>query len=82
MYKVDIFVHYKESILDPQVEAVNKTFARLAYDQVEGFRQGKHFELKLAKETEDIEALIEKICHDILVNQVMETYHYTITEEA
>lgn len=82
MYKVDIYVNYKESILDPQVEALNKSFNRLGYSQIEDFRQGKHFELKLAKETEDIEALVEEICRKILVNEVMESYHYTISEEA
>ncbi|MCR8968811.1 phosphoribosylformylglycinamidine synthase subunit PurS [Facklamia sp. 7083-14-GEN3] len=80
MYKVEVFVTYKESILDPQGEAIKGSVHRMGVDQVKEIRQGKYFELKIEKGQEEVETLVEKICDKILANPVMESYRYTITE--
>ncbi|MGX7106940.1 phosphoribosylformylglycinamidine synthase subunit PurS [Hutsoniella sourekii] len=80
MYKVEIFVTYKESILDPQGEAIRDAVNQMGYQSVESIRQGKYFELEVNKEVEDVEALVEAICDQLLANVTMETYRYTIKE--
>ncbi|MGX7108399.1 phosphoribosylformylglycinamidine synthase subunit PurS [Facklamia miroungae] len=80
MYKVEVFVTYKESILDPQGEAIKGSVHRMGIDQVEEIRQGKYFELKIKKGQSDVESLVEEICDKILANPVMESYRYSITE--
>ncbi|MGX7091600.1 phosphoribosylformylglycinamidine synthase subunit PurS [Hutsoniella sourekii] len=80
MYKVEIFVTYKESILDPQGEAIKDAVNQMGYQAVESIRQGKYFELEVNNEVEDVEALVEAICDQLLANVTMETYRYTIKE--
>ena len=80
MYKVEVFVTYKESILDPQGEAIKGSVHRMGLNQVQEIRQGKYFELKIDKSEADVKETVEVICDKILANPVMESYRYTITE--
>ncbi|WEV61306.1 phosphoribosylformylglycinamidine synthase subunit PurS [Streptococcaceae bacterium ESL0729] len=84
MYFVKVYVTYKESVLDPQGEAVKGAIHRLGYDEIEEVRIGKYFELKVAKSDRDIEPVIEEICDKLLANVNMETYRYEVelVEEA
>jgi phosphoribosylformylglycinamidine synthase len=83
MYFVKVFVTYKESVLDPQVEAVKGAVHRLGYDEIDEIRIGKYFEIKVAKSDRPVEEAIEEICDKLLANVNMETYRYEIvaTEE-
>ncbi|MEC6748355.1 phosphoribosylformylglycinamidine synthase subunit PurS [Marinilactibacillus sp. XAAS-LB27] len=79
MYNVKVFVTYKESILDPQGEAVRGAVHRMGFDEIEDIRIGKYFEIKVSsQEGRDIEETIETICDKLLANVVMETYRYEI----
>lgn len=80
MYKVEVFVTYKESILDPQGEAIKGSVHRMGYNDVQEIRQGKYFEMKIEKNDQNIEEIVEKICDKILANPVMESYRYSISE--
>lgn len=82
MYLVKVYVMYKESVLDPQGEAVKGAVHRLGYEEIEDIRIGKYFEIKVAKSTRSIEATIEEVCDKLLANVVMESYRYEIQEEA
>ncbi|WP_207940848.1 phosphoribosylformylglycinamidine synthase, purS protein [Enterococcus sp. DIV2402] len=83
MYFVKVFVTYKESVLDPQGEAVKGAVHRLGYDEIDEIRIGKYFEIKVAKSDRPVEEAIEEICDKLLANVNMETYRYEIvaTEE-
>lgn len=80
MYQVEIFVTYKESILDPQGEAIQQAVNQMGYTEVESVRQGKYFELEIAKDAADVQATVEDICDKLLANVTMEAYRYTIKE--
>ncbi|MBL1230356.1 phosphoribosylformylglycinamidine synthase subunit PurS [Enterococcus sp. BWB1-3] len=82
MYFVKVYVTYKDSVLDPQGEAVKGAIHRLGYEEIEEVRIGKYFEIKVAKTEKPIEEAIETICDRLLANVNMETYRYEITEEA
>lgn len=81
MYNVKVYVTYKESILDPQGEAVRGAVHRMGFEEIEDIRMGKYFEIKVAKNEErSIEETIEIICDKLLANVVMESYRYEISE--
>lgn len=82
MYLVKVYVMYKESVLDPQGEAVKGAVHRLGYEEIEDIRIGKYFEIKVAKEaTRPVAETIEEVCDKLLANVVMESYRYEIQEE-
>lgn len=77
MYLAKVYVTYKESVLDPQGEAVKNAVHRLGYTDVEDIRIGKYFEIKLSG-TDSVEGSIAEICDKLLANVNMETYRYEI----
>ncbi|MCC5895408.1 phosphoribosylformylglycinamidine synthase subunit PurS [Alkalibacterium olivapovliticus] len=81
MYNVKVYVTYKESILDPQGEAVRGAVHRMGFDEIDDIRIGKYFEIKVSKQEErSVEDVIETVCDKLLANVVMETYRYEIEE--
>lgn len=79
MYNVKVYVTYKESILDPQGEAVRGAVHRMGYDEIESIRMGKYFEIKVQEHDErSVEEVIETVCDKLLANVVMESYRYEI----
>lgn len=81
MYDVNVYVTYKDSVLDPQGEAVKGAVHRLGVREIEEIRIGKYFEIKVRKTNRPIEIVIEEICDKLLANVNMETYRYEIREE-
>lgn len=75
-----VIVMYKESILDPQGEAVKSALTRLGHEEVTEVRMGKYFEIQVT-ETENIEAKIETMCQELLANVTMEGYQFEIVPE-
>lgn len=81
MKKVAVTVMYKDSVLDPQGEAVKGAVHRLGYDTIEDIRIGKYFEILVNDNEEQVEQVIEEICDTLLANVVMESYHFQVIEE-
>ncbi|MCQ9209921.1 phosphoribosylformylglycinamidine synthase subunit PurS [Granulicatella seriolae] len=81
MKKVLVTVMYKDSVLDPQGEAVKGAVHRLGYDSIEDIRIGKYFEILVNEDEEPVEQVIEEICDKLLANVVMESYHFQVIEE-
>ncbi|MEQ6206185.1 phosphoribosylformylglycinamidine synthase subunit PurS [Enterococcus mundtii] len=80
MYFVKVYVTYKDSVLDPQGEAVKNAVHRLGYDNIEDIRIGKYFEIQVSASEEEVEATIEAIGDRLLANVNMETYRYEINK--
>lgn len=80
MYFVKVYVTYKESVLDPQGEAVKGAVHRMGYEEIEEIRIGKYFEIKVAKSDRSVEEMIEAVCDKLLANVNMETYRFEILE--
>lgn len=78
MYFVKVYVTYKESVLDPQGQAVKGAVHRMGYSEITEIRMGKYFEIKVEKNSLPIEETIEAICDKLLANVTMETYSYEI----
>ncbi|MDR1521961.1 MAG: phosphoribosylformylglycinamidine synthase subunit PurS [Streptococcaceae bacterium] len=80
MYEVKVYVTYKESVLDPQGEAVKGAIHRLGYSEIKDVRIGKYFEIQIEKSNRKVENVVEEICDKLLANVNMETYRYAIAE--
>lgn len=80
MYKVNVFVTLKESVIDPQGSAATKALQKLDFPEVQDVRVGKYIELKLEKTDKDIEVTVHNICKGLLVNKEVEDYRFEIEE--
>lgn len=70
--RVVVDVVPKPEILDPQGQAITRATTRLGFDGVRDVRQGKHFELDVADETDD--DTLHRIAGELLANPVIEDW--------
>jgi phosphoribosylformylglycinamidine synthase PurS subunit len=83
MFKATVFVSLKQSVLDPQGNAVQKALHSMGYDEVEGVRIGKYLELKLnTNDRNEAEARVKLMCEKLLANTVIEEYRFDLEEGA
>ncbi len=79
MYIIKINITLKDSVLDPQGQTVLRALHDQGKDSIVDLRVGKYIEVKV--NTED-KAIAEKhakdLCDSVLVNQVIETFCYTV----
>ena len=79
MFKADIHVTLRPSILDPQGKATQHALAHLGLGAVERVRMGKYIELWIAAESaEAAEAQATEACRKLLANEVMEDFTVAI----
>lgn len=80
MVFVKVYVTYKESVLDPQGEAVKGALHRMGYDEIKEVRIGKYFEMQVTPGVRPIAEVIEEACDRLLANVNMETYRFEILD--
>ena len=80
MYKVKVYVTLRESVLDPQGTAVQKSLNTMNHSEVKDVRIGKYMELSIEKSDRDLDEVIRSMCEKLLVNTVIEDYRYEIEE--
>lgn len=78
MPRVAIDVLLKDEILDPQGRAVERALPGLGYADVRDVRIGKHLELDVDADGDDLAGLVERMCADFLTNPVIETYTWRV----
>jgi phosphoribosylformylglycinamidine synthase PurS subunit len=82
LYKAQIKVTLRKSILDPQGKTVEHSIQSLGYKDVVDTRIGKYVELKLdSSSEEEAKKITEAVCSKLLANPVMEDFEYTIVKE-
>ena len=73
--KARVRVTLKSGVLDPQGKAIAEALGRLGYKDVNGVRQGKLIELEVGeKDPKRAREQVDRMCRDLLVNTVIETY--------
>lgn len=83
MFEARIYVTLKESVLDPQGQAVLGSLHHMGHKNVQDVRIGKYIELKLRAPSEaEARKEVESYCNGLLVNQVIETYRFDILQGA
>lgn len=82
MFKVRVYVSYKESVLDPQAEVIEGAMNRLNQGKVSQVKIGKFFDFDVKKETrEEAIKVAEAISDQLLANVNMESYQVELLEE-
>ena len=73
--KLIVRISLKDSILDPQGQAIANSLKSLGFTEINSVRQGKIIEIDLAENKLDsgIET-VEKMCDKLLVNSVIENF--------
>lgn len=79
MYKAQIIIKRRPSILDPQGKAVEKGAAHLGLKNINGTRIGKFIEFNIdVNDKSAAEKEVVEYCHKLLSNPIMEDYEYSI----
>lgn len=81
MPKAQVYVTFKEGVLDPQGEAVRGALSSLGFKGVNDVRVGKFIEIEL-EDAEDVHSDLERMCQDLLANPVIEDYRIEIADES
>lgn len=79
-WMVKVETKLKESILDPQGEAVEKGLDALGYENVEDVHVGKYLELTVegVANKSEVEQQVTEMCERLLANPVIEDYQFQI----
>ncbi len=79
--KAHVWVMPKQTVLDPQGQAIQHALASLGFAQVRGVRQGKFFVLELnGLPREQAQKEVERIAREVLTNTVIEEFRCEIVD--
>jgi phosphoribosylformylglycinamidine synthase subunit PurS len=80
-FKADIDIMPLEALLDPQGKAVTQSMGNLGMSEISNVRIGKHIQLWInADSKKAAEAKTEEACKQLLANQIMESYTFSVQE--
>ena len=82
MARIAIDVLLKRELLDPQGRATERALPGLGFDGVSDVRIGKHLELDVDAEGDELTARVEEMCAGFLTNPVVETYRWRVITDA
>jgi len=78
--KASVLVRPKAGILDPQGDAVEHSLRKLGFE-VSGVRVGRVIDLEVeATDEATARAAIEKMCHELLANPLIESFDVRFEE--
>ncbi len=78
-FRAVISVQLKESVLDPQGQAVLHALHNMNFAEVQDVRIGKMILLRLtASDRAQAESQVKKYCDELLSNPVIETYSFQL----
>lgn len=80
--KAHVYVTLKQTVLDPQGQAVQNALKKMQYKGVEDVRQGKYFAIRLsdALSATEAKAETERIAREVLTNPVIEEFHFHLDD--
>lgn len=80
-FQAEIDIMPLKELLDPQGKAVEGSFSNLQIPGLSKVRIGKHISIQVEAENKQAaEAKVEKACKNLLANQIMESYQYSLSE--
>ncbi len=82
MPRVAVDVLLKREILDPQGRAVEEALPGLGYEGVGEVRVGKHLELVVDADGDELAERVDAMCQGFLTNPVIESYRWRVIEES
>jgi phosphoribosylformylglycinamidine synthase len=82
MPRIAVDVLLKREILDPQGRAEEQALPGLGYLGVREVRVGKHLELVVDAEGDELAERVEAMCAGFLTNPVIESYRWRVIDDA
>ena len=82
-YTAEIDVMPLKALLDPQGKAIGMGLKNMGLNEIENVRMGKHITLEVDAASKD--AAHEKVnaaCKTLLCNPIIESYQFSLQEEA
>ncbi len=82
-FRARVDVRLDANVNDPQGNAVREGLHSLGHEDVRGVRIGKIVELTLdAADLEAARERVDRMCHELLANPIIESFEIEIGEEA
>jgi phosphoribosylformylglycinamidine synthase subunit PurS len=80
--KAHVYVTLKQTVLDPQGQAIHGALKKMQYQGIEDVRQGKYFVVRLADalDAAAAHAEIERIAREVLTNPVIEEFRFHLED--
>jgi len=80
--KAHVYVTLKQTVLDPQGQAIHNALRKMQYQGIEDIRQGKYFVIKLESQLDAAagRAEVERIAREVLTNPVIEEFTFRLEE--
>ncbi|MFD2671896.1 phosphoribosylformylglycinamidine synthase subunit PurS [Marinicrinis sediminis] len=79
MIKATVYVTIKQSVLDPQGNAVQGALHSMGFQEVDKVRVGKYMELTLqTTDRKEAENRVKEMCEKLLANTVIEDYRFEL----
>ncbi|TBL68010.1 phosphoribosylformylglycinamidine synthase subunit PurS [Paenibacillus thalictri] len=79
MLKATVYVTIKQSVLDPQGNAVQGGLHSMGFAEVGKVRVGKYIEIELnTADRSEAEQRVKAMCEKLLANTVIEDYRYEL----
>jgi phosphoribosylformylglycinamidine synthase subunit PurS len=80
--KAHVYVTLKQTVLDPQGQAIHNALKKMRYQGIEDIRQGKYFVIKLGSHLDAAAARaeVERIARDVLTNPVIEEFTFDLED--
>jgi phosphoribosylformylglycinamidine synthase len=79
--KAHVWVMMKQTVLDPQGQAIQHALSGLGFTAVRDVRQGKFFVLQLDGLSRDqAQKHVERIAREVLTNPVIEEFRFEILD--
>jgi phosphoribosylformylglycinamidine synthase len=79
MPKAEIYVTFKDGVLEPQGKTVKAALEKMGYKNVKDVRIGKFIEMEISDgDKEKIKKEIDEICDKLLANPNIEKYTFKI----
>ena len=80
-FKAEIDVMPLDALLDPQGKAVTSSMKNIGLDTIDGVRIGRHVRLFVdAASKNEAESKVDEACKQLLANQIMESYVFSVEE--
>ncbi|GGH05662.1 phosphoribosylformylglycinamidine synthase subunit PurS [Silvibacterium dinghuense] len=80
--KAHVYVTLKQTVLDPQGQAIHGALKKMQYQGIEDVRQGKYFVIRLsdALDAAAATAEVERIAKEVLTNPVIEEFSFHLED--
>ena len=78
--KAHVYITLKPSVLDPQGKTDKQALESLGFRGIQDVRMGKYIEVTLTHKTiASAKKDVERMCHKLLANPVIEQYRVDVT---